>query len=137
MTLTVIEHAGCPLSSPSISYHPAAKIYLAHARDSTGLLSEESSSASLCREFDTVRHQTLANFIIPRRQGVGRMEGRNETRRNRAWLAGGFHINRLIKSIRTGIMEESGMEEGGRKEWWCGMVKKLLNEGAIEKKLAG
>lgn len=37
-------------------------------------------------------------------------------------------------------MEESGMEEGGReggKEWWCGMVKKLLNEGAIEKKLAG
>lgn len=34
-------------------------------------------------------------------------------------------------------MEESGMEEGGREEWWCGMVKKLLNEGAIEKKLAG
>lgn len=35
-------------------------------------------------------------------------------------------------------MEESGMEEEkeGRKEW-CGMVKKLLNEGAIEKKLAG
>lgn len=66
-----------------------------------------------------------------------RKEERNEAKESEIEL-GGFRINRLIKSIRTGIMEESGMEEEreGRKEW-CGTVKKLLNEGAIEKKLAG
>lgn len=114
------------------------KIHLAHARDSTALLSEENSSASLCREFDTVRHQTLpilSSLVV----GVlaERKEERNEAKESEIEL-GGFRINRLIKSIRTGIMEESGMEEEreGRKEW-CGTVKKLLNEGAIEKKLAG
>lgn len=66
-----------------------------------------------------------------------RKEERNEAKESEIEL-GGFRINRLIKSIRTGIMEESGMEGGRRKEGrWCGTVKKLLNEGAIEKKLAG
>lgn len=138
MTLTVIEHAGVPFRRHRYPIIPRQDPSCSR----TGFHGPLIGRKLECFALQGIRYcppPNSANFIIPRRRGVGRerKEERNEAKESEIEL-GGFRINRLIKSIRTGIMEESGMEEEreGRKEW-CGMVKKLLNEGAIEKKLAG
>lgn len=126
---------GCPLSSPSISYHPAARsILLTHGiprpsyRKKTRVLRSAGNSILSATK--------LCQFYHPPSSGCWPRERKRGTKESEIEL-GGFRINRLIKSIRTGIMEESGMEKGGRKEGVVWNGKEIIKWGGDWKKVGG